>query len=242
MVQVQAAVLARAWLDGGPVTVEHVCRACVQMVAVDGVRLSLASPLTVSEPVTVTGRTGARLAELQVTVGEGPGITALEEGRPVLVPDLDAETAVRRWPLFVPAAVEAGVGALFAFPLQVGAITMGVLELCRARPGGLTGRQFQDALLFAEVVRERVLNGEVSDEVTDQTTGGSGDCAGFLARWPEVHQASGMISVQLGVGLAEAFVRLRAHAFAQDRGLRLVARDVVDRVLRFTPEELIGGP
>jgi AmiR/NasT family two-component response regulator len=51
----------------------------------------------------------------------------------------------------------------------------------------------------------------------------------------EVHQATGMISVQLGVGLEEAFVRLRAHAFASNAGLGDVAAEVVDRRLRFGP-------
>ena len=49
----------------------------------------------------------------------------------------------------------------------------------------------------------------------------------------EVHQASGMISVQLNVSLAEALVRLRAHAYAQERPIAEVAADVVARRLRF---------
>jgi hypothetical protein len=45
-----------------------------------------------------------------------------------------------------------------------------------------------------------------------------------------------MITVQLGVSAAVALIRLRAHAFASDRRLRDVARDVVARRLRFAPE------
>jgi hypothetical protein len=52
-----------------------------------------------------------------------------------------------------------------------------------------------------------------------------------------VHQASGMIAVQLGVGVGEALVRLRAYAFANDRRLTEVAADVVGRRLRFDPED-----
>ncbi|MGB0094384.1 MAG: ANTAR domain-containing protein [Solirubrobacteraceae bacterium] len=52
------------------------------------------------------------------------------------------------------------------------------------------------------------------------------------AGWAEVHQATGMISVQLGVSMDEAFVRLRAHAFAAGRSLKAVAGDVVARRLR----------
>jgi hypothetical protein len=47
-----------------------------------------------------------------------------------------------------------------------------------------------------------------------------------------VHQASGMISEQLGIGIADALVRLRAHAYAEGRKVDAVAADVVARVLR----------
>ena len=60
--------------------------------------------------------------------------------------------------------------------------------------------------------------------------------AGLSDSRAEVYQAVGMISVQLGVGLEVAFVRLRAHAFADGRALEDVADDVVTRVLRFSPD------
>ena len=50
----------------------------------------------------------------------------------------------------------------------------------------------------------------------------------------EIDQATGMVSVQLGVAVGEAFVRLRAYAYAQDRRLGEVARDVVARRLRLS--------
>ncbi|HEX5299275.1 MAG TPA: ANTAR domain-containing protein, partial [Streptosporangiaceae bacterium] len=39
----------------------------------------------------------------------------------------------------------------------------------------------------------------------------------------EIDQATGMLTEQLGVGAAEAFARLRAYAYAQDRRLADVA-------------------
>ena len=55
--------------------------------------------------------------------------------------------------------------------------------------------------------------------------------AGEPAHWAEVHQATGMVSVQLGVSVDEAFVRLRARAFADGRSLKAVAGDVISRRL-----------
>lgn len=50
-----------------------------------------------------------------------------------------------------------------------------------------------------------------------------------------VHQAAGMISVQLSGSITEALARLRARAFTDDRSVRSVADDVVARLLRFEP-------
>jgi hypothetical protein len=51
-----------------------------------------------------------------------------------------------------------------------------------------------------------------------------------------VHQATGMIIVQLGTTADTAFARLRAYAFAHHRRLSDVAREVVERRLRFDPD------
>ena len=48
-----------------------------------------------------------------------------------------------------------------------------------------------------------------------------------------VHQASGMVAAQLDTTISQALIRLRAHAYGNDRSLTDVARDVVDRRLRF---------
>ncbi|KHD73897.1 ANTAR domain-containing protein, partial [Actinoplanes utahensis] len=63
---------------------------------------------------------------------------------------------------------------------------------------------------------------------------------GHLAQRAVVHQATGMVSVQLEAGPEEAFARLRAHAFAAERELEAVAADVVARRLRF--DELDDDP
>ena len=49
----------------------------------------------------------------------------------------------------------------------------------------------------------------------------------MLAHRAEVYQAQGMVMVDLGVTLAEAMARLRGHAYAENRYLSDVARDVV---------------
>src|SRR4029077_15892944 len=146
---------------------------------------------------------------------------------PVLVADL--ESAAARWPGFVPEAVAAGARAMFALPLQAGAIRVGVLSLYRARPGPLSAGELADVLVFADVALQLLL---------DASSGISGSPAyrppldGLSDRGAVVYQATGMISVQLGVSLEEALARLRAHAFAGGAAVGDVAADVVSRRLR----------
>src|SRR5450755_3611990 len=54
-----------------------------------------------------------------------------------IVAATDGLTAAVRWPVFAPAAATVGVAATFAFPVQVGGIRLGVLDLYRDTTGGL---------------------------------------------------------------------------------------------------------
>ena len=52
------------------------------------------------------------MEELQFTLGEGPCVDASVGGRPVLQPEL-RKTGPSRWPGFGPAAVDAGIEAMY---------------------------------------------------------------------------------------------------------------------------------
>ena len=165
---------------------------------------------------------------MQFTLGEGPCIDAYNQAQPILEPDL-ADPSVPRWLAFSPPAIKAGVAAVFGFPIQVGVVRLGSLNLYRDRPGELTDDQLADALVMADVAARTVIAmqseappGAVADEIE------SGADFRFV-----VHQASGMVSAQLGVSVGEALVRMRAHAFRHNRLLNDIANDVVDRKLRF---------
>jgi hypothetical protein len=154
------------------------------------------------------------------------------DGGPALVADLTAPDCLARWPMFAPAAASAGAGAVFALPLHVGAIRVGVMDLYRVQSGGLDGEQLADALLLADTACALLLDAAQHDQpVAD----GRRPEPAVLVH-PEVHQATGMIIVQLEVTAAVALIRLRAYAYAHDRRLRDVAGDVVARRLRFDPD------
>jgi hypothetical protein len=105
------------------------------------------------------------------------------------------------------------------------------------RPGGLWPTELADARVFAELALGWLIDDVAgSGPETDTRT-----CTPFLDDRAEIHQATGMVAVQLGVDLSTALVRLRAHAFAQDRLLSEVAVAVVARTLRFRPDKIHDG-
>ncbi|MGS2618456.1 ANTAR domain-containing protein [Micromonospora sp. LZ34] len=221
---------------GGTVTVDRVCAATASVVGVDSAAVTVTLRATPREVLCATDRTAWDLEELILTLGEGPGMDAISGG-PALVADLAAPECLARWPAFAPAAVLAGVRAVFALPLQVGGIRLGVLDLYRARAGGLDGTQLADALTLADTACAVLLHGASRDgpEQDDRWPEQAG------LHHPEVHQATGMVTVQLGVSAAEALTRLRAFAYSHDRRLRDVAVDVVARRLRFDSSDAFGG-
>jgi hypothetical protein len=184
--------------------------------------------------VCATDEASARVEDLQFTLGEGACVDAVQAGTPVLVGDLDkpGDVVVERWPAFMEGARQAGVRAVFAFPLRVGAITIGVLDLYRDRPGDLTTGQLPAALMAADAAALALLC---------LGTGGhsafADDVDGRASYQMQVHQATGMVKIQLGVTIEEAFLMLRARAFAAGRPVAEIASDVVARRLRFSTED-----
>jgi hypothetical protein len=217
-----------------------VCAAAVAGVGVDGAGVTMMLSPIVRDAVHATDRVAGELEEWQLAFGEGPCVDAFAVGGPVLVLDLDAPDYSARWPAFTPAALESGARALFALPLQVGAIRLGVLDLYRARPGALSSHELADALVFADTAGMLLLDEAAGIEPDTADQAWQHDDP--TAHQAQVHQATGLILVQLGVSADIAFARLRAYAYAEDRRLGDVARAVVERRLRFEPDPSSDGP
>ncbi len=229
--EVTESINRMAQKDGAPVAVRHVCRACAERMRAVGVVQYVVSDLGQGEPVYATDLAAEQIAELQVTLGEGPAVDTLAEERPMFAVDL---TMPSPWPVFAQAAVEAGVRAVFAFPLEMGSIAVGVLEIYRSVPGDLTTVEYRDALLYSDAAMALLL--EYVDDLPSSAEHNL-FAGGFSSRWDLVHQATGVISVQLHSGLGEAFLRLRGHAFLTGRGLADIAEDVIEGRLRLDADD-----
>jgi hypothetical protein len=227
--RLSAVLAAMAELDGSqPSVLDRLCGAAVGLLSLRGAGLSLMVDGELRGTAGVSGPGVEAVQELQL--GEGPSVDAWASVEPVLEPDL-AHPALLRWPAFAPRAVAAGMLAAFAFPLHLGAIRIGVLVLYRDRAGALDGHQLAYGLVLADLATSVILglqSGAPAEELHELLSSEP-------PHWAEVHQATGIVSVQLGVGLDEAFVRLRAHAFAEGHPVREIAGEVVAHRLRLEP-------
>jgi hypothetical protein len=218
--------------DGDPFArLRAICDACVEVLTVGGAGVMLMAERAHQGTLYATDPAIRALEELQNVAAEGPCIDAYTVGRPVLEPDL-AGRGARLWPLLAPGALDAGMRALFSFPLQLDDTCLGALNLYRDRPGGLSDDEADDARLLAAMTTREVLAlqadatpGTLPAEIADL----SGDRIG-------IEQATGMAAAQLDVSVVEAARRLRHLAREQDRHLADLARDIVTRQLRLHTE------
>ena len=207
-------------VDGLTASLQRVSRAATSRLPVTGAAVHLMT--TESEGVAAfSDATTQALAELQFATNEGPSNDAFMTQRPVLIADLDA--ALERWPGFASMALERGVRSVFCFPLQEGAASFGVLELYADLAGPLDADDLAMAAAFARVATEVILDGGM---ITADGELDSGVRDSLRDRAP-IHQAQGMVMVDLGVTLAEALSRMRARAFARNITLLELAYEVI---------------
>ncbi|MDT7790346.1 MAG: hypothetical protein QOF58_8765 [Pseudonocardiales bacterium] len=138
--------------------VRHVCIAGGIRTDAVGAAIYLRGAQGAVNPFDANGFCGEEIAELQTAFGQGPAFTSTLRNRPVLVPDLVGSDSAARWPLFAPAAVEAGVEAVFAFPLALGALSFGALEVHRDTRGALTPDEIADVMRLADVATTLLLD------------------------------------------------------------------------------------
>lgn len=203
----------------------RLCRAAVRHLPASGVGVCVVDEHGLRGLAAASDLLSEQIEELQFVLGEGPCLDAYAARHPVLESDLHATS---RWPGYRPEAIDHGVRAVFAFPLQVGAARLGVMDVYRTDPGPLGHDVVALATSFADLATDALLDGQEGSD--DGTLGG--DLGHALEYRSEIYQAQGMLMVDLGVPLAEALARLRAHAYATGRRPGAVAHDIVTGRLR----------
>ncbi|MGW0230931.1 ANTAR domain-containing protein [Actinopolymorpha singaporensis] len=238
--QLWRTIADRAETSGSADWAGSVCVAAVSLVdGVDAAALTMRVDSRVQETWGASDDWAASLEELQYTLGEGPGQEAFKSGNVVLAPFLASERT--RWPAFTQAVTGLGLGAAFAFPMQVGAIRLGTLDLYSREAGRLAAQALTDAAIFADLATSALLR-QVADPTAvdppEEEPDPAQDNGELPLSYHEVHLATGMLAAHLDVELDEAFTRLRARAYAEERPLLALARDVVARRVPLDDEEL----
>ncbi len=229
---------AHAAARGDRVGVADVCAVAARSAGLSGAWVAAARDGEPDFAMYVTDQVCERLVELQLTLGEGPCHDVLASAAPVLAADLDDAESAGRWPAFTREARGHGAGAVFAFPLIVGAIRAGVMGLYRRSAGPLRDGRLGDLLILADVATLLLLDSVGGGAAAVDGDGGrlDGQSPDLALHRAEIDQATGMLTVQLGVSITEAFVRIRAYAYSEDLRLRDVASDIVARRLRLDPD------
>ncbi|MEU9955177.1 GAF and ANTAR domain-containing protein [Streptomyces sp. NPDC050982] len=211
---------------------DALCRACMGLLpVVSGMSMSMSMTGNGYETGVVlcaSDEVAARLAELQYTLGEGPCMEAVRLRAPVFATDLTRAPDSRRWPLFSVQATRAGAEAVFSVPLGGARGALGTLDLYRAAAGSLDGDHVRTALLVADAVTLAVAT---LDHAPVYPDGVVSWLEGAESDREEVHQATGIVMVHLGVSAEEALLRLRARAFAEGRTSTEVARAIIDHTM-----------
>ena len=163
------------------------------------------------------------LFELQAE--EGPCLDAYRSGEPVDHVVLAA--AGDRWLRFSAAALDAGFQSVSALPLRLRDATIGALNLFSVDVAPMSGPNLAVARAFADLAAISILQHRRADE--HQRTNEQLNYA--LNSRIVIEQAKGIIAERAGIGLSEAFDRLRGHARRHNRRLTEVAQRAVDGTL-----------
>ncbi|MGW4241680.1 GAF and ANTAR domain-containing protein [Nocardia sp. NPDC004722] len=204
-----------------------VCSACVRVLPVRRAAIVLEERDAGMQPWCASDEFAERVELAQATAGEGPAVTAVADGVPVVVSELSVDR--EHWPGFAEAlAASPGpiAGSMFAVPLRLGSIRLGAVDLYRDALGRPGPRLLSAALHIADLVTASLVlaTGDEAQQWAQPLS----------SRW--IHQAAGMTSAQLGIDIADAYARLRGYAFTHGLSLVEVARRVVERSIRIEAE------
>ena len=211
-----------------PDDVQDLCHPFLSSLPVSGASVTAMSASGSRMSLCSSGAIAARIDELQFELGEGPQISVARSGKLVMIPDV-ASGGHDDWPVLGAALTELPVGAIFCVPIQMGAVTVGVATLFCDTPLVLDDQQQATALAIASAIAAGAVQQAMVSAIDDVAV----ESAAAPAFRREVHQATGIILVQLKTTATIAYARLQAYAFANGITVHVVARDVVSGSLTF---------
>jgi GAF domain-containing protein len=214
----------------GAVADESLTEPLLDALPVSGAAVSTLGELLGSETISASDTQIARVDELQFDLGEGPCWDALASGHPVLEPDVRSDPR-GAWAAFSAAIMGEDIGGLFAFPMMIGPLRIGAIDLYTAAPTELSALHVQQASALAALVSRHVLRQALRMAGQDDPESG----AGIHSR-RTIHQATGMVLAQLDISADDAHLLIQGRAFADGRSMHEVAGDITAGRLSFAVE------
>jgi hypothetical protein len=197
---------------------------------INGAAVSTVGGLLGSQTVSASDRQAARLDELQFDLGEGPCWDAMNLGTAIVEPDVRHRPR-RRWPVFSTALAAEEIGAIFAFPLRLGPLKIGAVDMYSTRPTDFDDALADRATAMAGMVGRRILQ-DALEGIGREHHDGSDSV--FSRR--SIHQATGMVLAQLEISAEDAALIIQGHAFATNQSMMAVAEDILTGRLSFENE------
>jgi hypothetical protein len=211
----------------------RLCRASVEILDADGGAITLAYTKPERLTLCATDSGATTLEDLQDVLGEGPGPDAYTSGEAVIAV-LDGTDPAQRW-LMLTEAARAALGfevTLYALPIRPEQDVLGVLTLYQATQRPLA-RETSAALFLADALGAALLRDPDSQAELSPP--------GPWASRARIHQATGIVIAQLKVGPDDALALLRAHAFAHNATLEMIAAEVIEGRLDFNDTNKMGN-
>jgi GAF domain-containing protein len=168
----------------------------------------------------------SRLVELmQLRVGGGPCLDSYVTGRPVSVPDLEADDS--RWPVFRAQALEQHFKAVHAVPLRLRSETIGSLNLFWDKSGALDERDAEVVQALAHVATIGILQ----ERAMRESTIAREQLQRALNSRVVIEQAKGVVAQTRDVSMEEAFSLIRDYARKNQTPLAVVSEGIVARTI-----------
>ncbi len=136
---------------------DHLVERIVEVLPVTSAGVTLITAGMAPHYIAASDESALRFERLQTEIGEGPCLAAYESGEAVTLCDLRADECFRR---FTPAALAAGLAAVFTFPLRHGDGRLGALDLYRDTPGELDRHDLDAAQTLADVAAAYLINAQ----------------------------------------------------------------------------------
>jgi diguanylate cyclase (GGDEF)-like protein len=141
---------------------DHLVLRIVDILPITGAGVTLISPTTAPHDVAASDDAALCFERLQTEIGEGPCLTAYQTGVAVSVPDL---RRAKGFETFGKRATEAGLAAIFTFPLRKRDGQLGALDLYRDTPGPLSAGDMEAAQTLADVTAAYLANAQARSEL-----------------------------------------------------------------------------